>query len=282
MTESLRSFDPRLTYDDASADYDDACRDFWGYMSTRTTERLGLGPGARVLDVPCGTGAALLSLAERVGPSGHVVGIDYAQRMVEIARRKVEEAGVQNVELRIGDMRAIGSAEAYDAIQCTLGLFFVDDMPDLVRSFMNLLRAPDGRLAVTVFGDRFFEPMRSVFVAAVRDEAPGVEVVEPWRRTESAAVLREVFRAAGVEQVVIEIEDDTLPLHSADDWWRVVMGSGLRRTIVSIGPDAAARVRERCEVYVQERGVTELLNRALYATATRPDAAPPSFDREAT
>lgn len=66
-------------------------------MSTRTIDRLDLEPGHRVLEVPCGTGAALIPLAERVGSSGRVVGIDYAERMLEIARAKVDRAGIRNV-----------------------------------------------------------------------------------------------------------------------------------------------------------------------------------------
>ena len=272
MTDALGGFDPRLTYDDASADYETACRDFWGYMATRTVDRLALVPGDRVLDVPCGTGAALLSLAERVGPAGRVVGLDYAERMVGIARSKVEAAGIQNIQLRIGDMTAIEAddpLDPFDAIQCTLGLFFVDDMPGLVRSLFGLLRSHGGRLAVTVFGEHFFEPMRGVFVSAVAELVAGFTVVEPWRRTESEAVLRQIFRDAGINNVSVETEDDELPLRSADDWWRIVMGSGLRRTVTAIGGDAAARVRQRCDDYVEQHGITLLRNRTRYAVAVR-------------
>lgn len=266
MPKALEGFDPQSTYDDASVDYEDACRDYWQYMSTRTVERLGLEPGQRVLDVPCGTGAALLALAGRVGPSGRVVGVDYAERMVELARRKVAAAGLHNVELRIGDMTLMEPEEPYDALQCTLGLFFVDDMAGLLRSFRRLLR-PGGRLAVTVFGEHFYEPMRSGFVSAVAEVVPGFTVVEPWRRTERENVLHESFEAAGMSHVSIETEDDELPLPSADDWWRIVMGSGLRRTITAIGEEAAARVRRRCAAYVEENRVTVLRNRARYAVA---------------
>lgn len=269
MTEALGGFDPRHTYDEASADYEVACRDFWRYMSTGTIGRLGLVPGERVLDVPCGTGAALEELAERVGPSGRVVGVDYAERMVGIARDKIRTAGLSNVELRIGDMTAIATDEPYDAVQCTLGLFFVDDMPGLVRSLLGLVRPDGGRVAVTVFGEHFFEPMRSVFVSAVGEVVPGFAVVEPWRRTESAEVLRDIFRTAGAEDLTIETEDDELPLGSPDDWWRIVMGSGLRRTVTAIGEHATVRVRRRCDAYVEEHAVTRLLNRTHYAVAFR-------------
>lgn len=141
-------------------------------------------------------------------------------------------------------MTRIVPSEPYDAVLCALGLFFVDDMPDLVRSFLRLVRPAGGRVAITVFGEHFFDPMRQVFVSAVAEVAPGYSVVQPWRRTESAAVLRGILREAGVENATVDTEDDELPLGSPDDWWRIVTGSGLRRTITDIGEEAAARVRD--------------------------------------
>jgi SAM-dependent methyltransferase len=169
-------------------------------------------------------------------------------------------------------MTAITPREPYDAVLCALGLFFVDDMSGLVRSLLRLVRPDGGRLAVTVFGEHFFEPMRSVFVSAVAEVAPEFTVVEPWRRTEDAAVLRAVFSDAGAEDVTIETVDDELPLRSPNDWWRIVRGSGLRRTISAVGDVAAERIRRRCDTYVAQHGITMLLNRTHYALAVRRSA----------
>src|SRR5687767_8299421 len=104
MTGALGDFDPKATYDAGSLDYEDASRDFWQYLSTRTVERLALQPGNRVLDVPCGAGPAVVAAAAKVGATGHVVGIDYAEQMLAIARDKVRSAGLENVTLDVGDM----------------------------------------------------------------------------------------------------------------------------------------------------------------------------------
>jgi ubiquinone/menaquinone biosynthesis C-methylase UbiE len=267
-TPALGDFDPRATYDAASRDYADASRDFWQYLSQRTVERLQLQPGDRVLDVPCGTGPSLLVAAERVGPSGAVVGVDYAEQMLAIAREQVGARGFDNVELKTGDMTALEPPEPpYDAVICVLGIFFVDDMSGVVRSFRELVHPERGRVGITVFGERFFDPLRDVFVAAVADVAPEVEVIQPWCRTESESVLRSLFDGAGFRALSIETDDDTLPLRSPDDWWRIVMGSGLRRTVQAIGPDAAAEVRRRCESHIDEHSVTEVVSRSRYALA---------------
>jgi ubiquinone/menaquinone biosynthesis C-methylase UbiE len=269
MSDPAGSFNAKAVYGQASRAYEDASSEFWAYLSTRTVDRIGLSPGQRVLDVACGTAPALIAAAERVGPRGRVVGLDYAEEMVALARTKILDRGLDNVEVRVGDMTSVDEVEvAYDAVMCVLGIFFVDDMAGVLRLLAGRARQGGGRVAVTVFGEHFFEPMRGVFVDAVRQVAPHVEVFEPWRRTENEAVLRSIIQAAGIRQVTIFTDDDVLPLQEPNDWWRIVMGSGLRHTVVAIGEEAAGEVRTRCETHILERGITELATRSRYAIAT--------------
>lgn len=270
VDKGLGRFDPQATYDAASVDYENASRDYWQHLARRTVDRIRLAPGEWVLDVPCGTGASLVAAAGRVGPTGRVVGVDCAARMLDIARDKLHAAGLANVELRQDDMTALTTPERpYDAVLCVLGLFFADDMPGLVRSLCRLLR-PGGRLGVAVFGEHFGDPMREVFLAAVEAVAPGFDAVEPWRRTANEVVLHRVFEDAGLE-ATIETEDDTFPLPAAEDWWRIVMGSALRRTVTELGQERAAAVRARCDRYLHDEGVAAVHTRSRYAIVTSPD-----------
>lgn len=271
MTAGLGDFDPRSTYDEASRDYEDASRDFWQYISIRTVDRLDPAAGERVLDVPCGTGPSVVLAAERVGHTGHVVGIDYAEQMVAIARERSDSAGLGHVTLSVADMTTLDGSqfEPFDIVVCSLGLFFAEDMPGLLRSLFELLR-PGGRLGVAVFGELVFDPMRQVFVQAVDDLAPDVEVLQPWRRTEDVAVLRGVFEAAGIADVAVATQDDRLPLRSADDWWRIVMGSGFRRTVAALDEPTAGELRKRCENHIGEHGIAEIISRTHYVLARSP------------
>jgi ubiquinone/menaquinone biosynthesis C-methylase UbiE len=248
-------FDARATYDDASRDYDLASRDYWQYVSARAVEHARLRPGDRVLDVPCGAGPSVVVAAEQVGDAGSVLGIDFAPRMLEIAAEKAAPHALRNVELRTGDMTALGLPPAsFDAVVCVLGLFFVDDMAATLRSLCRLL-APGGRLVVAVLGRDFFTPMRDVFVAAVAAVRPDLEVRQPWRRTEDAAAIRAVFADAGIEPVEIDSARDELPLPTADDWWRIVRGTGLRATLSMLTPAEANVVRSECDAYIAAHDV---------------------------
>jgi SAM-dependent methyltransferase len=268
MSDPLRGFDPRGTYDAASLDYERGSRDFWEQISFRTVELASPVPGESVLDVACGTGPSVVAAARAVGPDGQVLGVDYADQMLAIAQEKVTVAGLANVELRAADMTDLElPAGSFDVVLSVLGLFFVDDMPSLVRSLWDLLR-PGGRLAITVLGDRIFAPMFDVFVDAVHAEHPGFDVVGPWQRTEDPGTLRAIMTDAGIAAFEIHSEVDVLPVEYGD-WWRIVLGTGLRRTVMALDPDEAERVRGRCERFMRENDVRQVELASHYIIAVR-------------
>ena len=60
-------------------------------------------PGECVLDVGCGTGTTTLRIAEAVGPSGRVLGVDISEQQLGLARQRVAAAGVTQVQLVLDD-----------------------------------------------------------------------------------------------------------------------------------------------------------------------------------
>ncbi|MFJ9720459.1 methyltransferase domain-containing protein [Streptomyces sp. NPDC101213] len=68
-------------------------------------DRLDPTPGQTVLDAGCGPGTDLPALAERVGDTGTVIGVDLDPRMLERAREHT--AGLRAVDLREGDVHAL-------------------------------------------------------------------------------------------------------------------------------------------------------------------------------
>jgi SAM-dependent methyltransferase len=270
----LGGFDARETYGGAVADYEYAAQAFWQYVALRSVDLAALRPGERVLDVPCGTGSALVAAAEAVGLLGRVTGIDYAPAMVDMARRRAAASAAGSVDVRAGDMTAIvPPPEPYDAVVCALGVFFAGDMGALVRSLLALVLPGSGRLVVGVFGEDFFEPVRSVFVDAVGAVAPQLVVVEPWRRTEDEATLRRLFDGSGAGELRIRTDVDDVPLAEPADAWRLVMGSGLRHTVGLLDEASAATVRARCVGHIVAHGITRLRTTTRYAIARRPAEA---------
>src|SRR5262245_26921415 len=79
---------PADVYNAASDSYDGPALSFWERFGRETIDRLGLRTGNQVLDVCCGAGASALAAAEDVGPTGSVLGIDLAERLLDSARAK--------------------------------------------------------------------------------------------------------------------------------------------------------------------------------------------------
>jgi ubiquinone/menaquinone biosynthesis C-methylase UbiE len=265
MTE-LKGFDPKATYSAAATDYEIASGKYWQFLSARTVEKLALRPGQQVLDVACGTGPATIAAAETVGPNGSVIAADYADGMVDVVKAKVEERGLKNVEVIQGDMLTLPYAADFDAVVCVLGIFFIEDMSAAARALWSYVR-PGGQLAITTLGPDVFSPMVGRFIEAARAVQPDIEVVLPWQRTADPEFLASVLARGGVPEAAVQTESDELPM-PPEDWWRIVMGSGLRRIATDLG-DLAPKVREDNERWLAQDGVTSIIIDANYALATK-------------
>jgi len=257
----------RATYDAASDRYDDAANSFWGRFGAATVERLGLRAGDSVLDVCCGTGASALPAAERVGPSGHVLGIDLAERLLELARRKAAAGGLRNCEFRVGDMLDLRISDRFDAVVCVFGVFFVPDIAAAVRSLAARVK-PGGLLAITTWGPRFFEPATFAFWESIRAERPDLfKGFNPWDRICDPTSLGALLAEAGVDDATVTAESGFHAIDSPDAWWSAVMGSGYRGTVDQLTEEQRARVRKSNDDFVKRHAVHAVKANVVYAVA---------------
>lgn len=101
-------------------------------------ERLGLEPGARVLDLACGRGRHSVELARR---GFRVTGVDLSPRSLELARAAAREAEVE-LELVHSDMREIGYASEFDAaINLFTAFGYLEDEADDLLVLERVARA---------------------------------------------------------------------------------------------------------------------------------------------
>jgi ubiquinone/menaquinone biosynthesis C-methylase UbiE len=107
-------------------------------------------PGSRVLDVGCGFGDTTLRLAELVGPGGQAVGIDAAERFVELARSEAVRAGMANARFLVGDAESARIDGRFDMAFSRFGTMFFANPVFALRNIRDAL-IPGGRLCIVVW-----------------------------------------------------------------------------------------------------------------------------------
>lgn len=120
----------------------------------RAADLAQLQPGARVLDVACGTGDLALELAGRVGPGGEVVACDFSEGMLDLARKKA--AGFDSrhpapvAPVRFEWANALELPYADDEFAAATVGFGVRNFADLERGLRELARVvrPGGHVVV--------------------------------------------------------------------------------------------------------------------------------------
>lgn len=116
-------------------------------LAEATLSKIAVPDGIRVIDVACGTGIVSRLLAEKIGKSGSIVGIDLNAGMIEVAERSAPSG----VEWHQGDVMALPFPDhSFDMAFCQQGLQF---FPEKVAALQEIRRVlvPGGALIVTVW-----------------------------------------------------------------------------------------------------------------------------------
>ena len=258
------------TYNAASDYFDHPANTFWERFGRRTVERIRLAPGARVLDVCCGSGASAIPAAEIVGSTGSVVGVDLAENLLDLARGKARDRGLENTGFRIGDMTNLAFDDnSFDVVVCVFGIFFVPDMQLALHELKRVLRT-GGTLAITTWGPRLFEPVNSVFWNSVREIRPDLhKSFNPWDRISEPEDLRSLLNSAGFEQSEVVAETGSQPVNSPEDWWAMVLGSGYRGTVDQLSTEDRERVRLANFDFIRGDSVRSVETNVVYGIAVK-------------
>lgn len=163
-----------------------------------------LHEGEAVLDLGAGGGFDAFLVTQRVGTSGHVIGVDMTPEMVSKARRNAiafsERTGLRNVEFRLGEIEHLPVADtSVDVVISNCVINLSPDKPQVWREAFRVLR-PGGRLAVSDLAllKPLPESVRAPVEALVGCIAGAVLVTE----TESMLV------AAGFTDIRLEMKTD--------------------------------------------------------------------------
>ncbi|MBA8880770.1 class I SAM-dependent methyltransferase [Phyllobacterium myrsinacearum] len=218
-----------------------------------------VGVRDRVLDIGCGAGQSTREAA-RAAVEGHVIGVDTSSEMLEVARQRSREAGLQNVAFEQGDAQNHAFPTAsFDICISRFGVMF---FADPAAAFANVARAmrPDARLAWMVWQGQ----ERNEWSGAIRQAlAPGTAVSadapNPFSLGDPATAAKLLSAAGFVSIDFIDVREPVFYGRDVDGAFDALIHLYLVKDALDrtdAAPDKAMhRLRDLLEAHMTTEGV---------------------------
>ena len=246
-------------------------------VAERLVDLLEPRPGQVILELAAGPGDTGFSALPRLLPGGRLVTTDVAPEMLDAARRRAGELGLEDVSFAVEDAAALTfDDDAFDGILCRWGLMLIPDM-DAAAAEMRRVARPGGRVALAVWASPDANEWMTASGRAALElgltEPPDPEAPGPFRLSREGT-LEAVLSGAGLS--VQAIEDVPLMWHasSVDEWWEIStdMSRLLALLRAQLTDDQLADVRQAAERrlarYLDPDGTLAVPSLARVAVAT--------------
>jgi SAM-dependent methyltransferase len=220
--------------------------------------------GMQVLDLASGTGEPAISVAERVGPTGHVSAVDLSADLLSIAAKRARQRGLTNISFHTGDVQALTFPEnSFDLATCRFGVMFFHDVHRALSQVHRVLR-PGARACFAAWGP-FDQPYWKTTMGIVLEHVggplfpPGGQDLFRFARPHS---LSDALRRAGFPEV--QEETRTVPWFwpgDAEQVWHYAQAVSapfrplLERVPEDKWPEINRDVHSAIRIYAREDGI---------------------------
>jgi ubiquinone/menaquinone biosynthesis C-methylase UbiE len=244
---------------------------FFAFWADHAIGRTPLRTGDRVLDVATGRGAILFGALERVGPGGHVTGIDLADEMVAMTQADLDGRRIVNARVELMDAEALTFADtSFDVVICAFAAFMFSHPEAAFREFHRVLAA-GGHLMLTTWSGEdphwaFLGPL--IFRTLGPDAGP-----PPSNPFKEEGSLSGLLAASGFTDVKEEDEEHVFHFRDVDQWLQWQASHGGRAYVDKIAQrDPAVMAEFRQGVERETRALRDseglpLVQRARYTLA---------------
>lgn len=252
------------------------CADFYDAELARHNRHLqaaaAVGSGDRVLDIGCGAGQTAREAAH-LAVEGHVLGVDTAAGMLEVARQRCAADGLRNVVFEEGDAQAHAfPAASFDLCISRFGTMF---FADPAAAFANIHRAmrPGGRLVWMVWQSQERNAWSGAIRRALALDMPTSGTAFPAFSLGDTAVARDLLSAAGFAAIgFAEVHEPVFYGPDTDAAFEAVAGFQFVRQALADAKEQAdmlsQRLRDVLEAHRTAEGVL-FDSRAWIITARR-------------
>jgi SAM-dependent methyltransferase len=227
----------------------------------------GVMPGETVLDLASGAGEPALSAAKRVGPGGHVVGIDFVPAMLAGAIRRAAGFSGAPPDFVVGDMTTLPFDDGqFDRVTCRFGIMFVPDTQACLTEAVRVLHS-HGKAAFMVWGPLadntlFFE--LDAAVTEVLGPDPRQSLL-PLFHFEQPGHLSGLMAEAGFSNVTEESLRPTARVPLDKPFWRASLDMLFAPRLAGAPEDSRDRIEEAVKAHFSRVAVEGICPLHLHA-----------------
>jgi SAM-dependent methyltransferase len=227
----------------ASSTYGGAGLDFFGHFGVRVIRLAQVRSGCSLLDVGCGTGAALLPAAAAVAHTRPVVGMDISSGMLVEARGRLAAGGL-SATVTAADAVHLPFPDAIFDVVVSSFAFGYFSAPGRAAAEIRRVLTPGGAVAICVSDGWWFQgdpQWRWHEDLLIRLEAPLGS--GPFRHPDA---LAGVLADGGLKVESVEAESYPLLWADVDEWWRSHWSHGYRKVLEALSGPRLEEYRRRC------------------------------------
>ena len=209
----------------------------------------------------------LFPAAERVGPGGHVIGIDLAEGMARETEMEIQRRGLKQAEARQMDAEQLTFPDSsFDFVVCGFSLQFFPHLEKALSEFRRVLK-PGGHIAVTTWASdderwNWFDDLRNAYGAVVKLGSQSLdkpEEIQGW------------ISQAGFENIRITSKELDMVYLDEEEWWNVEWSISARAGLEKLSLEALERFKAEASEKVQAQKQEDGFHYRLEAFCTVAD-----------